>query len=248
MNKRTRGFILVTLAIALGAWLFGQSPTFPGIQGFYPTGKKWVGVQVDANGVVQTNSTGGSGCPGTTKTPCVVGGSAAAGAAVAGNPVPAGVSDGTDVRYLLGDTSGRAIVTPQAAPGAAAGNPFPGGSRDDSGNALALHSCPDQADIPTTTGTSLTIIAGVSAKTIYICSISLSLSAAETLTIEQGTMTTNPCDTTTVVIAGGYPNTATIALDFSAYGPMQTTAAAKDVCILLGSSATFGGFVKYAQY
>lgn len=57
MNKRVRGFILVTLAISLGAWLTAQSTTMPGVQGWYIAGLKWVRIQVDKNGVVQVAAT-----------------------------------------------------------------------------------------------------------------------------------------------------------------------------------------------
>jgi len=275
MNKRTRGFILTTLSLSLGFWLTAQSPSNPGIQGRVIGTGKLVPVQVDKNGVVivsasitpsgtqdinlkqvagtATLSGGIAGSQG-------VGGLAAAGAAIAGNPVLVGGSDGTNARAFSTDATGRlnvnAAITPggtqnvqgSAAVGAAAGNPFPQASLDDSGNVLALHSCPDQADIPTTTGTDLRIITATASKTVYICSISLGLSAAQTVTIQQGTQSSTPCDTTTVVMAGGYPNSTAIALDFTPFGPMQTTVAARDVCIHLGGSATFGGFVKYAVY
>ena len=53
-----------------------------------------------------------------------VGGLAAAGAAPVGNPVQIGGSDGTDIRTLLTDASGRQVVVGAAASGAAlAGNP-----------------------------------------------------------------------------------------------------------------------------
>ena len=53
---------------------------------------------------------GGSGCPGTVGTPCVVTGPAAVGAAPAGAPVSIGTTDGSVIRRALSDSSGRLIV------------------------------------------------------------------------------------------------------------------------------------------
>ena len=244
MNKRTRGFILVTLALSLGFWLTAQSPTFPGIQGFYPTGKKWIGVQVDKNGVVQVSSGGGGGCT----APCVVIGNDAAGAAPTKAPVLTAGYDGTNVQIIKTDTSGRPIVVGQAAVGGAAGSPFTEGSRDDSQNTLAIHSCPDQAAFNISSGTDVTIISGVMAKTVYICHVDLASSAAANMTIRQGTMTTTPCDTTTTALSGAYQNVVSFADDYSPWGPLHTTTTALDVCIHFSASVTIGGYVSYAQY
>ncbi len=75
-----------------------------------------VPLKVDASGNLQITAAGAG-------TQTVVG-DAANGAAVAGNPVLVGGSDGTDARTMLTDTSGRQQVVGAAAAGAAvAGNP-----------------------------------------------------------------------------------------------------------------------------
>jgi hypothetical protein len=66
----------------------------------------------------------GSGCAGTTSTPCVVAGAVASGSAPTLDPVPVAGFDGTDVQNLKTDTSGRQQIVGAAAAGAAvAGNP-----------------------------------------------------------------------------------------------------------------------------
>jgi hypothetical protein len=73
------------------------------------------------------NTTGGGssgGCAGTAATPCIVAGPDAPGAVSTQNPVQMAGNDGTDVRAIRTDTTGRQIVVGAAAGGAAvAGNP-----------------------------------------------------------------------------------------------------------------------------
>ena len=245
MNKRVRGFILVTLALSLGFCLTAQSPTFPLIQGRVLSTGRIVPVQVDANGVVQVNSGGGSGgC----SAPCVVIGPDAPGAAPTQDPVQAAGFDGTDVRRILTDSSGRTVVTPQAAVGAAAGNPFPGGFRDDSGNVQANYGFPDQATVTIAAGTDAVIATGAMGKKTYIGTLVFSLDSAQSVTIRQGTTSSTPCDTGTATIIGPLPATTTVALDPNTQGPFHTTTNANDLCIHLGGSATVGGGLTYGQH
>jgi uncharacterized membrane protein len=70
-------------------------------------------------------------------------GPGAVGAAISGNPVRIGISDGTNTRNVLGDTSGRSIVVGAAASGAAvAGNPVLIGGSDGT-NARSLRTATD---------------------------------------------------------------------------------------------------------
>lgn len=267
MNKRTRGFILVTLALSLGFWLTAQSPSFPLIQGRVLIGGKIVPVQVDKNGVVQTSGSGGSGCP----NPCPVIGPTAVGAIPAVAPVVmAGVDNATGaVRTLLVDTNGNLLpnvniakvgggnvaggggagtlgVGGPAAAGATAGNPFVTGYRDDNANAQADYGFPDQAAVTISAGTDTVMVTGVMSTQTYVGHVSFSLDSAQTVTIRQGTGTT--CGTNTLILYGPAPALAGVALDFDSRGGLHTTIAARDLCLHLGGSATVGGGVWYGQH
>ena len=187
-------------------------------------------------------------CPGTAATPCVVDGPDAPGAVSTKNPVQVAGFDGTDVRAIATDASGRSVVAPQAADGAAAGNSFPQGARDDASNMLSYHVGTDQADVTLSAGTDVKIVAGVAAKQVYVYHLSFSGDSSQAITIRQGTTVSTPCDTTTVVLAGPYQNLQGLALDFNPFDPLKTTVAASDVCLHFGGSVTTGGLVKYAQY
>lgn len=254
MNKRTRGFILTTLAISLGFLLIAQSPSNPGIQGRVINTGKLVPVQVDKNGVVQVNSSGGSGCT----APCVVIGNAASGSPPSGAPVLVGGQDGTNVRTLSTDNTGRLNVNANTSPsgtqnvqgsaaaGAGAGNPVTTGFRDDSGNVLADYGFPDQAALAISAGTDTVIVAGVMSTQTYVGHISFSLDSAQTVTIRQGTGST--CGTNTVILYGPAPNVTAVALDYDSKGPLHTTVAARDLCLHLGGTATAAGGLVYGTH
>lgn len=273
MNKRTRGFILTTLAISLGFWLTAQSPSNPGIQGRVLSSGKLVPVQVDKNGVVQVSAsitpsgtqdinlkqvagtatlTGGvAGSQG-------VGGLAAAGAAISGNPVLVGGSDGTNARAFSTDNTGRLNVNANTSPsgtqnvqGSAAvagvaGNPVTTGYRDDSANVLADYGFPDQAAVTISAGTDAVMIAGIMSTNTYVGHVSFSLDSAQTVTIRQGTGST--CGTNTVILYGPAPNVTAVALDYDSKGALHTTVAARDLCLHLGGSATVGGGIVYGTH
>jgi hypothetical protein len=201
---------------------------------------------------------GGSGCT----SPCAVVGTAAAGAPPSGDPVQVAGQDGTDIRTLLTDTTGRLEVVPASsanacpnpcpvlgsvATGSAAPNPETTGVRDDSNNVLADHAFPAQADISGSAVSSIKVVAGVSAKLIYVGHFSVSLAAGTTVSLIQGTTVSTPCDTSASTIAGPYQNAVALALDFTRDDPLTTTTAGDDLCLSFGASSTGGGFVKYSQ-
>ncbi len=163
-------------------------------------------------------------------------------------PVLTAGIDGTNVRTLLTDTSGRPVVTTQAAVGAAAGNPFPVGSRDDSNNVLATHSCPDQAAFNVSAGTDVTIVSGAMGKTTYICHVDFAAGTSSNMTIRQGTLVTTPCDTSTAALSGAYQGVVSFADDYNSLAPLHTTSTGVDVCLHFSGSVTAGGYVTYAQY
>ena len=110
------------------------SATFSGVVGYY----RVAFTTHSGNGTIQGTLQGyktyqglggvvpstGSGCPGTSGTPCVVDGVTAAGSAPTTPPVLQAGIDGTNVRTIHTDTTGRPTVVGAAAAGAAlAGNP-----------------------------------------------------------------------------------------------------------------------------
>lgn len=251
MNKRTRGFILVTLAISLGFWLTAQSPTFPGIQGFYPTGKIWKGVQVDKDGKLVISA---SITPGGTQDVNLIQVAGKSVATAASGIAKVGLTDGTG--NAITSTGGALDVnlkTPSPVPvagsaavGAAAGNPVTTGYRDDSANVLADYGFPDQVAVTISAGTDTVMVSGVASTQTYVGHVSFSLDSAQTVTIRQGTGST--CGTNTAILYGPAPNVATLALDFDSKGGIHTTIAARDLCLHLGGSATVGGGIVYGQH
>lgn len=222
MNKRVRGFILVTLAISLGAFLTAQSPSLPGIQGFYYAGKIYKAVNVDKNGNLNVNAT----------------------------VTPGGTQDvnlkqvgGTTV--VTGGLAGTQGIGGTTAVGGAGTNPVQTGFRDDSGNVLADYGFPDQNAF-SVTGTDVVVVTGVSSTKTYLKQLALTLDSAQTVTIRQGTGTT--CGTNTATIYGPFPATQGFVFDFDSKGGLHTTVNARDVCIHTGSSATFGGGVVYGTH
>jgi hypothetical protein len=210
--KKLRTALLVTLFICIGVWLgtvtvFSQTPSTPGILGWYPAGAVFVRVQVDKNGVVQTNSSSGSGCP----NPCPVVGS---------------------------------VATGKSAP-----NPVTTGFRDDSGNVQAVYGFTDNAAVVISSGTDTKMVAGSAGKLIYVGSLSFALTASETVTIQEGTTVSTPCDTSTLVLYGPVPGVVSLALDPpSPLGALQTQVTGDDLCLHLGGSATAGGGIRYGQH
>jgi len=196
--------------------------------------------------VLGGNAAGGSGCPGTTATPCVVDGVTAAGSPPATAPVLVAGQDGTDIRTVFTDTTGRANVVGAAAAGSAvAGNPVLGGWSDGT-NAQNVFFCNKQTVITISAGTDAVIAAGAAAKKTIVCHIDFVSSAAATFTIQEGTGVT--CGTGTATVAGVYANTITFAADYGSVGSLRTATNADDLCLHSGAAVTVGGVVTYAQF
>ncbi len=106
--------------------------------------------------------------------------------------------------------------------------------------------CPLSAAVTISAGTDAVIVAGVSAKNIKVCHLDFASDTITNVTIRQGTGST--CGTSTLALTGVYPNIITLAEDYQPTAPLQTTVAARDLCIHLGTTSTIGGVVIYAQY
>ena len=207
----------------------------------------------------------GSGppCPGTAAVPCVVDGPDAPAAVPTKNPVQVAGFDGTDVRRVLTDTSGRPINDPLGAATAQAdGTTNTPNVPEANGAAITVPVYPflfngltwdrefhstNQVQI-VLTGTAQKLVAQVSAKTTRLTHISFAMSAAADASIVQGTTTTTPCDTTQVVLAGPYKNITALALDFGNISPLADTLVNVDTCLIFSGSVTAGGVALYANF
>lgn len=98
------------------------------------------------------------------------------------------------------------------------------------------------------------IIAGVSSKQIYVCSLNLVAGAGDNVALVEGTGTT--CATGTAGIAGGA--TAATGWNFAANGGLalgnglgiiaRTATAANNVCLLVSSSGQVSGNIVWTQF
>jgi hypothetical protein len=82
-------------------------------------------------------------------------------------------------------------------------------------------------------------------QSIYVCDVSLSLTAPANITINQGTGAA--CVVNPVLLAGPYPLVLSMALDFPPHNPLRGNFG-QALCVNLGAAATGGGMVKYAQF
>lgn len=189
-------------------------------------------------------------------------GPGAAGAAVAGNPVRVGVSDGTNTRNLRGDASG--FLDPAASSTAladalsnTANLPSAGGAAQTLRIVPFLFNgatwdrqatCAGTA--PTTinpaTATTTLLLAAVSAQKNRICMLEISDvggATANTVKLIAGTQTTNPCDTGAVTLSPTYQFVAnatqlnlTIGNGLSPF--MQNTANNQQVCVVTSAAVS----------
>ena len=205
----------------------------------------------------------GPPCPGTVTTPCVVIGPDAPAVAPTQNPVQVSGFDGTDVRRINTDATGRIINDPLGAATAQAdGTTNTPNVPEANGAATQQPVYPflfngltwdrefystNQVQI-TLTGTAQKLVAQVAAKKTRLTHISFAMSASADASIVQGTTTTTPCDTSQVVLAGPYKNITALALDFGNVSPLADTAVNLDTCLIFSGSVTAGGVALYANF
>lgn len=90
---------------------------------------------------------------------------------------------------------------------------------------------------------SLQIVGLVASQAIRVCHLSISTSAATSLTIQYGHGSN--CGTGTTALSGAYNNVTTLALDLN--GTLRVPAS-EALCISSSASITAGGMVTYAQF
>jgi hypothetical protein len=194
----------------------------------------------------ESGTGGGGGCVGTATTPCIVAGPNTPGTASTKNPVQIAGNDGTDVRAITTDSSGRTVVVGGAAVGSPpAGAPVPEALLDHSGNIIIPNFCNTQSAINLSAVTGENQIIALSGSTVIrLCNIAVAMTAASTVSIDVGTGTN--CGTGTTTIWGPYPsNTTGFTEDWTG---ILTVPAGDAVCLNFGGTVTAGGGVSYAQY
>ena len=157
-------------------------------------------------------------------------GTAAAGAAVSGNPVQVAGSDGTDVRSIATNASGQTVVVGAGTAGSAAGGvaTIQGVASMTPVQVSQATASNLNATVTPATGTwggcagatvantatapfsnaasssNLKIITKSTGKTVYICAIKINpVASAVDVALVSGTKTTNDCDTSTAGLDGG---------------------------------------------
>lgn len=238
MRAKIRAVVLVILAA--GA-MVAQSPIQ--VQGRdYAANIPHV-LNTDSKGVLNVNATvsGAGGCPGTLGTPCVVGGSAAAGAAIAGKPVPGGIRDevgntqymGSIAALLGAGDNGRRTLS--VGPSLYNGTGFE-----------AAFACTNSAPVSISGSGNTQIVALTSLATIRICNVSWSVSDGSAVAVKLTTGTGSNCGTGTADLTGVYTSPA-VALDFGPLaalrGPISTA-----ICANSGTAIAIGGTVVYAKF
>lgn len=204
---------------------------------------------VFASGFTAADPEGGSGsggCPGTASTPCVVDGPNAPGSASTKNPVQVAGNDGTDVRAISTDSTGRTQVVGGAATGSTpSGAPVPEGRLDNAGNIIIPNFCNKEAAISLSAVTGENQILALSGSTIIrVCNIAVAMSTAATVSITAGTGTN--CAGSTVTLWGPYPsNTTSFTEDWTG---VLAVPAGDALCLNFGGTVTAGGGISYAQY
>lgn len=108
--------------------------------------------------------------------------------------------------------------------------------------------CQNSVAINMNTATTAQLVALVSAKRIYVCSLSLMAAGTTNVTITSGTGAA--CASTPAVITGPYPMTTTSGpVNMAAgYGYLFRTTSAYALCITNSAAVQISGFLSYAQY
>jgi hypothetical protein len=255
---------LLSLAVVAGV-AFAQTPT--PVQGRDAAGNKYRTVAVDPTGKLQVvvTSGGGSGCPGTAATPCVVGGKVAAGAAQTGNPLPGGgVDSGGVARALATDAVGQQAIANAVSAASVSGVSLSTRSLTDylgfpiynreipylfNGATLDLqYGCPNSVIVDDSTSGNVQIIAASGATQVHICKASFTTAAAVNIQFTQGTGAN--CVVGTANLSGLYqlPVASGVFEDFMSDRAPLVGAASQAVCLNLSTTTRTTGQVWYAQF
>ena len=189
-------------------------------------------------------------------------GPVADGATAAGNPVQVGGVDQLGVaRHLSVNPNGDIAVGTQSATADAQANNWAflvtgqGGTQAPAAVMKLLFygatwdrdfNCPNRTNISLSAGTDVVIAAGVSSTNIRLCQVAFNGATVADFTIRQGTGTT--CLTNTLDLASLGQVNGVISDFKSNNGTINTTIAARDVCVHSSASVTILGWATYAQF
>lgn len=200
-----------------------------------------------------------------------VGGLAASGAVPVGNPLPVAGFDGTDVRNISTDATGRvnvnANITPSGtqnvnvaqvngnttATAATVGDANAGAGIQSNAPSLfngvnfdRQQSCPNYVIVDDSTMGTVQIIAGMSPLRIHVCK--MTLTAASTVSVQLIGGTGSNCGTGTGNVSGLYQQVLTIAEDFLTDQSVLTTGMAGSLCLNLSAAVRVTGQISYTQF
>lgn len=196
-----------------------------------------------------SGGSGSGGCAGTASTPCIVAGPNTPGTASTKNPVQVAGNDGTDVRAIATDASGRTKAVGSAATGASpVGNPVNISGLDGAGNVLPVVQCTSSIVVNVSSMGENQVIALSAGKTIRVCDVDLSFPAPAAFSVQVDYGTGSNCATGTGHLTGIYTfNSAVLGffLDPGALAPLVPPQA-NAVCLNLSAGVTVQGTISYA--
>jgi hypothetical protein len=193
-----------------------------------------------------TTPSTGSGCPGTTGTPCVVVGPVAAGSPPTDAPVLMAGQDGTNTQTIATDTSGDVKVVGPSADGAAlAGPPVRIGASDGTDTRNVL-SCVHTVIINDSSSGNTQVIALSGSTQVHICKMTLVTASQVNIQLTQGTGTN--CATSNTNLSLLYQLVSTVAEDYAADLSYLVGVAGDAVCLDLGSAVQVTGQIWYDQF
>jgi hypothetical protein len=181
----------------------------------------------------------------TAGTPCVVDGPDAAGTPSTKAPVQIAGNDGTNVRRIATDTSGRTVVVGAAAIGSSpAGNPLPSAFVDSADKLVAPQVCTSSGTFDISAAGNTLLIAASGTTQIRLCHFSaIDVGTGNTFQLKQGTGAT--CAVGPSVLGQIYTSVLTVAQDYTS--PL-IAAASNAVCINLTNATRVVGEFQFAQY
>lgn len=213
-----------------------------------------------------SGSAGGSGCPGTVGTPCVVVGPTPSGSPPTSAPVLVAGWDFTNLQILTTDPNG-ALVPGNVFFGPSDGRSnnihTPSGFGAITSNALTYmiypysfngstwdrqFSCTNRANITLTTSGLTRIIIGTAAAKIRLCSISIAFASPVDVQVVEGTQVATACDTGATNMTGLFRQLVTFDPNLSNTNALTEGTAADDVCISMSANVNGGGVATYAVF